>query len=304
VYAVIEGSASLDVDYMDDDADTFEIIGEASIDTAKIVGPDWSVSILGMASSLNYASSFQDLNADDDVDSDDSDVEGAFGDGGGVAVTYGDYTLGADFWNATYAVYAATSMELADGVTVGAGVGFADDDAAASVKASYAADGLSVDVAADFAGLLTTFDFDASLVATTMVSDADVTLNAYYGNDLALQGIVALDPATVTVTGSNLLGAWDIAAEVAYTVNDQVAVTVDGGFDSASAWNAGAEVVYTMDDYTVTVGGGYASSPALDLSAEIASTTLVSGATLSLGYEVADILTEKGAITAMVSIEL
>ena len=311
VYAVIEGSADVTVDYQDgeDTPDTFEIEAEASIDTAKIVGPDWEVSILGMADGLNYAYSFQDLNADDDVDADDSDVAGSFGDGGGVAVTYGDYTLGADFYKAgagaaTYALFAETSMELAEGLTVGAGVGVADNGVAASVKAAYAADGLTVDVAADFADLTGTFDFDASLVAKTMVSDADVTLNAYYGNDLAVQGIVALAPATVTVTGSTLIGAWDIAAEVAYDVNDMLAVTVDGSFDKASAWDAGAEVVYTMDDYTVTVAGGYASSNVIDFSAEVASTTMISGATLSLGYETADFNTSNGAITAKVSIEL
>ena len=109
----------------------------------------------------------------------------------------------------------------------------------------------------------------------------------------------------MTVTGSTLTTAWDLDAEVALAVNDQIALTVDGSYDQASAWDGGAEVVYTADDFTATVGGGYTSADVLDLKAIIENSTLVSGATVSLGYEGTDVLgADKGAVTAKVSIAL
>ena len=55
--------------------------------------------------------------------------------------------MGADFYKGaatTYAVYAATSMDLADGVSVGFGAGYADNGYAVSAKAGDEADGLTV----------------------------------------------------------------------------------------------------------------------------------------------------------------
>lgn len=328
VYAVIEMSGSIDVNIDGVDADEDgatandgleagnEISASVSIDTAKIVGPEWELSILGMSDGLSYAVSFQDADGDDEMD---DEVAGSFGDGGGATLTYGDYTVGADFYNTynndntyttAYAVYGATSMDLADGVSVGFGAGVADNGWAVSAKACYEADGLTAKAAADVKDD-GTFAYDVSFSAETAVSDADLTVNAYYGTDLAVQGIVAYAPATVTVTGSTLTTAWDLAAEVALAVNDQIALTVDGGFNKAKAWNGGAEVIYTADDFTATVGGGYTSADVLDLKAIIENSTLISGATVSLGYEGTNILAadtnpdkDKGAVTAKISIAL
>jgi hypothetical protein len=330
VYAVIEMSGSIDVniDGTDlNDNDTIaptsaeegnEIVTDVSIDTAKIVGPDWELSILGMEDALNWATSFQDLNNDDDVDSDDSDVEGSFGAGNGFTFTYQDYTVGADYWNpgtgaATYALYAATDLELQDGLTVGFAAGYDQNDLDFSAKAGYATDNLTVDVAADVIDVMNALDFDASLTAKTTVSDAEVTINGYYGNDLGAQAIVAYDPITVTVTGSTLVNAWALDAEVEVVVDETLTVGANGGFDVNSAWDAGADVTYTQADYVAKLGGGYNSDSELSIEASVESTTIVDGATLGVSYEGYDILDgkagahadgDKGVVKTYVSIAL
>ncbi|MCF7933294.1 MAG: hypothetical protein K9M84_08435 [Spirochaetia bacterium] len=340
VYAVIEMSGSIDVNIdgvdanEDDTTDPTlaeeggdEIASDVSIDVAKIVGPDWELSILGMDNALNYATSFQDLDGSDEVDADDNNVSGAFGDEGGFTFTYGDYTIGADYYddatNVTYAFYGAASMELAEGVTVGVGAGLDEGNFDMSVKAAYAADTMTVEAAADFADLGGTLLFDMSFMANTVVSDADITAKAFYGSDAAADGAglaaqlaVVYAPVSLTLTGSGIdfAGAWELTAEVAVDATEELAVSADFTIDDASAWNTGAEVVYTAADYTVTVGGGINSDNVIDAAAEIASTTLIDGATVSLGYA-GDDITEadlagsydnghKGSITAKVSIAL
>jgi hypothetical protein len=338
VYAVIEMSGSIDVnidgtdngdgidydgDGETDDVDTVaeagdEISTDVSIDTAKIVGPDWELSILGMQDALNWATSFQDLDGDDDVDSDDNDVSGSFGAGDGFTFTYQDYTVGADYWNpgsgaATYALYAATGLELQEGVTVGLAAGLDENDLDFSAKAGYATDNLTVDVAADVIDVINALDFDASLTAKTTVSDAAVTVNGYYGNDLGVQGIVAYDPITVSVTGSTLVNAWALDAEVEVVVDETLTVGANGGFDVNSAWNAGGDVTYTQADYVAKLGGGYNSDSELSLEASVESTTIVDGATLGVSYAGYDILDgkagahadgDKGVVKTYVSIAL
>jgi hypothetical protein len=272
-----------------------------------------------MNDALNWATSFQDLDGDDDVDSDDNDVSGSFGDEGGFTFTYQDYTVGADFWydgatdTTTYAAYAATDLELQDGLTVGFAAGLDESDLDFSAKASYAADMLTVDVAADVVNVMNALDFDASVTAMTTVSDAEVTVNGYYGNDLAVQGIVAYEPITLTVTGSTLINAWALDAEVEVVVDDTLTVGANGGFDVNSAWNAGADLTYTQADYVAELGGGYNSDSELSLSASVETTTIVDGATLGASYTAGDLLEknaglhedgDKGIVKTYVSIAL
>jgi hypothetical protein len=331
VYAVIEMSGSIDV-HIDGSDDSLydEIDSGVSIDVAKIVGPDWELSILGMNNVLNYATSFQDLDDSDEVDADDSNVSGAFGDeGDGFTFTYGDYTVGAHYYDdkadVTYAFYGAASVELAEGVTVGVGAGLDQENFDMSVKAAYAADAMTVEAAADFADLGGTMLFDMSFMANTVAADADITVKAFYGSKsnaigagLAAQLAVVYAPVSLTLTGSGIDfdDEWEMTAEVAVDATEELAVSADFTIDGSSAWNTGAGVVYTAADYTVTVGGGIDSDSVIDAAAEIASSTLIDGATVSLGYA-GDDLTKKGitsndeldngqmgSVTAKVSIAL
>ncbi len=69
-----------------------------------------------------------------------------------------------------------------------------------------------------------------------------------------------------------------------------------------SSWSVGGTVSYALTDATVAADVTYASAGTLEVNASVESTTLVSGATLSLAYENADILANKGAITATATI--
>ena len=338
VYAVIEMSGSIDVnidgtDLDEDDtvADVItlegdggtpevwsvlstnletgdEIVASVAIDTAKIVGPDWSVSILGMPDSMSFAQSFE-LDADDEAI--DTVSGGLIVANGGVEVVYGDYTLGADFYKGTttdFAVYAAGDVEVADGVTVGLAAGY--DNAGgfdASAKLAYDMDGTAVAVAMDSNNNFSAFDISASAAVDAY------SLDVYYDGTLDAQVVAALDAATITVTGMDLITTQDLGVEVETTV-DAFAITVGGGYNiGATSWDASAEVAYTADEYTVTLGGGYNSANVFDLSAVIENTTLIDGATLSLGYEALDLLAkdatadtanDTGIISAMVTIAL
>ncbi len=337
VYAVIEMSGSIDVNIGGtdaDDSDTVgddgglldelgdEIVSDFSFDTAKIVGENWEVSILGMADDFSYAASYQDYDEDDD---NEDDVAGDFGDGGGIAVTYEDYTLGVDFYNGDedgdpldatddgdldYAVYAATSMEVADGVTVDVAAAF-DGAFDAGLKLAYEMDGTAVAVAVDTVDNFT--DLDASLSASV---DA-FSLDAYYGDNLYAQLVAALDPATITLNGDLLLTSQVIGATVEMDATDELALTVDGGYTlttnatdgtTAGDWDAGVEAVYAMEDFDVTLAGGYtvaAGAGAIDLAAYVESTTLIDGATVYLGWESTDVAgADKGVVAAKVSITL
>ncbi len=325
VYAVIEMSGSIDVDIdgqdldeddviLGDDETGDEISSSVSIDTAKIVGENWEVSILGMDDSLNMATDFQDRDGSDEVDSDDNVVSGAFGTGDGASLTYEDYTVGAFYYDGAYAAYLGTSMEVADGVTVGLGLGF-DGAADVSAELAYDMDGTAVTVAVDTADNFA--DMDVSLATTLDMDGTAVTLDGYFfndtvaGTDLAVEAGLTLDAVALTVTGSTLITGWDLAVEASTDLNDEIALTVDGSFDNANAWSAGASAVYTVEDYTVTLGGGYTSAGVIDLTATIENTTLIDGATLYLGYEAddftdvgADATDAKGVVAASVTIAL
>jgi hypothetical protein len=78
---------------------------------------------------------------------------------------------------------------------------------------------------------------------------------------------------------------------------------VNGGYTlSSGAWYAGAGATYTAEKYVASADATYASAGTVEVNASVESDVLVAGATLSLGYETADILTDAGKITAAVNI--
>jgi len=194
---------------------------------------------------------------------------------------------------------------LADGITVALGAsGLLSDgnnSASASAKVAYADDMLSAYDAYTLDVYFATDD-DA---ATFDSDDEDVAAGGGYTAYTAVTNILSAKVGAtvagfdVTVTGKDLINSQALSASAAYNVTEELNVGVNGGYTLGdSSWSVGGEATYTVDAYTLAADVTYASANELEVNASIESTTLVAGATLSLGYENADILANKGEVVA------
>lgn len=337
IYAEIKGTLKFyfntekAVGEFDDTATS--LLVDATIDSAKIIGDDWYVGILGAPDAANFAKSAIDsqdktLGANDlDYVGDDETkyadfrvIEMINASGSkpmGIEAGYAGYVVGAGLvGNAgakTYNVYGTITTpnyEVADGIVLAAGLTGSIADTGkvvgGSVKFAYTADAFKASVASDL-GYDGAFGADVALNVTY----APVTVDAYYttksnkdvfttvANLLSAKIVADLNefdvPVKLTVTGKDLINAQDLGAEVAISVAEGLTITPAGGYNiSAKTWNAGASVAYKADAFTVKAGGKYSSAEQLKLNASVESSTLVPGATLKLAYAADDVLQKTG----------
>lgn len=304
-----------------------------AFDSANIVGDGWTVSILGPNGPVDYAA--DTIALDDDDDAYNYSVDGNTV--AGVAVTLDElgslsigYTGDFDDLSATkaYVAYEAPEMEVAEGLTAQVAVsGLLDatKEAAASAKVAYASDDLSASVAVD-AGK-DALGYNADVVANVAV--APLTIDAYFGTvntngdfdfgDTAIAAATAnllnakvvadlneFDvPATLTVTGLDLVNVQDLDAKVSVDLTDELSAYVSGGYVLVGgAWTVGAGATYAVDAYTAAADVSY-DGAAIAASASIESTTLVDGATLTLEWADGDDIFNGtlGAVTASCTME-
>ena len=311
---------------------------DVEITSAKIIGEDWYVGILGAMGAPNFAVSAIDVEtesapgADDDGDALDLKPSNYVVANDGVEVGLAGYAFGLSLDNGlnkldgtAYNYFGSVTTPeyaLADGITValGAAAVLADtgNSASGSAKVAYTADMLAASVATDViysGGLLAEVavaaTYDAVNVDIYFATDDDAGTydaaddaaggEAYAVNTNILSAKVNTMVAgfDVTVTGKDLINSQALSASAAYDVSEELNVGVNGGYTlDDSSWSVGGEATYTLADYTVAADVTYASAKTLEVNASVTSTTLVAGATLSLGYENADILVNKGEITA------
>ncbi len=321
IYAEITGSFDLTYDSTIGGGIATELVPTFSIDSATINGSNWSVDILGAAGAPDFAASEIDLyGADDDKES----YEIPFDKAAGIAVTYDDFTVGLGLegnlgatptTNTTSLSVVTPAYEVADGVTVQAGGAFStlngDNKMGGSVEVVVAdMSGLALTVAADM-GYDAAFNADVAIVAAYDV----YTLDAYFNtnatnigvtNLLSIKAVAPVDLLTVTFTGKDLVNNQDLNLKGEVAVNDALSVSANGGYVvGTKAWNAGGDVTYTQADYVAKAGASYDDTKTLGLNASVESTAIISGATLSLGYEGTDVTgADKGAVTAKVNIAL
>lgn len=304
------------------------------LDYARIVGDGWKVSITGVSGPYDYAA--DTIALDDDDDAYNYSVAGA--DAPGVSVCLDDlgtvsvgYEGDFDDLTATkgYGALELAEMEISEGMTAQVAGSLAIDktlannvEVAGSVKLAYAADDYSASIAADL-GYDTAFGADVSM----SVAMDPVSIDAYFGtsntntdftftetaiaaatanllNVKVVTDLASYDvPATLTLTGLDLVNTQDLDAKVCLTVSDELSTYVSGGYvlDTA-AWCVGAGLTYTVDAYTLAADVSYDGD--LAASASVESTTLVDGATLCLAWADGDDLLDGtyGSITASCAI--
>ena len=328
VYAEIKAELSLGLDFEDvgnkynpvesglelDDSDDIigvtqsGFAGVAKITSAKIIGDNWYVGILGAMEAPDFAASAVDT-WDDGDEAANIDTTDAVAVGAGVEVGFADYKFGlsipyggsdnnVDNKNYNIMVTAATpDFEFADGLTMAFGTAGRLSDAGNAVtlsaKADYEVDELALSFATD--AVVVGKDFDVE-VAVNAVYDF-VTVDAYYAtkvdvegtdieNLLSVKAAATIDAFKVVVTGKDLVNAQDLGLSVDWDATDELAVNVNGGYTIASTdYYAGAGVTYTVDEFTAALKGKYSDNvdtpdAELKMEASIESKTLVDGATL------------------------
>lgn len=255
------------------DSDNAALALVAKIDSAKIIGDNWYVGILGVPGVPDYAKSAIDTwtveNKLDDygVKKADYDEKATYKVGyekaPGIEVGIDGYKLGFGlkakavktpefnlFDKVALTAYAGTpEYELADGVKAQAAVVYSKKDDSAknavggSVKLAYAADALSATVASDLGYDIAGKKFGADVAVN--VAYAPVTVDAYYATSADVDG-TAID---------NLLSAQIVADLNEFDV--PVALTVTGK-DLINAQDLSAEVaISATDELTITPKGGY-----------------------------------------------
>ncbi len=310
IYAEINAELTLGIEF-EDVGNEFTantgFVGNAEITSAKIIGDNWFVGILGAAGAPNFAASAIDLNlADKAWDMVFDEAVGA-----GVTVGFGDYTFGLavpytanNIEDKEYNVFLSAvtpAYEFADGLTGKFGVaGLLADDymgGFASLEVAFAQDDLSVSLASDLSFAKDEdFGVEVAVAAGYDFIDADVyyllkDFDGVYGNAdhiLSVQLGAVIEGFDITVGGLNLVNKQDLYASVDYDINEQLSVGVNGGYVIADkVWSAGVEATYTADMFTATAAVDVEGGDALaDLGFEVgvSSTKLVDGATLALDY--------------------
>ncbi len=338
VYAVLEVSVD-DWEIAVDEATAPALpgIGAISLDTFKIVAPDFEVNLLGASPAGNFAQYF-DYNDDDAADIDVAAI-GLAGQNGGVDITAGDITVGADFWynaGATFLVWGAVSAELGEGLTADIAAGY-DDAAGADLAAqlAYAADAYAVTVGVDTADNFALYEVEADINATIdiITVDANVYFDGatvyvannntvaledlsigvdFYWNDLAsgnyVGGDVDLAGFVDALDVLKVAGGYDIDTP-GFDVRLDLGLVVDAAdidayvaYDGAIA--AGGTLAYALDAGTLNASFDYNNDATIDASVGFESTSIVNGATLALGWAAEDIAADLGDITASVTVSL
>jgi len=324
IYAEI--AASFTFSYERDETDGLGIVAgdfEVDFDYAKIVGDNWYVSVLGAMAAPNFASSAIDVYGPDDDPVDFEPTDYVSNGEVGVEVGYADYTFGLsipyggtfnNYTNGDYSFFGSVTtpdFELADGLTLAFGAaGLLETNnkaASASAKGAYTMDDITASVAAD---VVYDGGFNAE-VAVNAVIDI-VTLDVYFAtldddqainNLLSAKAAFAVDKFDIEITGKDLINVQDLGASVDFAASEAISVNVNGGYTlNGGAWYAGAGATYTAEKYVASADATYASAGTVEVNASVESDVLVAGATLSLGYETVDILTDAGKITAAVNI--
>ncbi|HCG63335.1 MAG TPA: hypothetical protein DIW48_06525 [Sphaerochaeta sp.] len=340
IYAEIKAELTLAFDFEDqpNENDAFadgEIVSNAEITSAKIIGDNWYVGILGAMSAPNFASSAIDEDNSADEDPLDLDPSDFVEDGAGIEVGYADYVFGLsvpygltnnNYTNGDYDIFASVvtpDFALGDGLTLAFGAAgrlanVAGNSASGSVKGAYEMDDVTASVAADLI-------YDGGLEAEVAVNAVidPVTLDVYFAtlddsaageeayddgvdNILSAKAAFAVDKFDIEVTAKDILNASILGVSVDFAATEAISVNVNGGYTlmgvNEAAWYAGAGATYTAEKYVASVEGTYASDETLAVEASIESEVLVDGATLSLSYETADILTSAGFVVAAVNI--
>jgi len=342
IYAEIKAELTLGFDFEEEanEHDVFsEIVGNVEITSAKIIGDDWHLGILGAMGAPNFASSAIDEDEEEDaLDFDPSDyVKKA----AGVEVGYAGYTLGisvpmynpdddTDVWNnleaKDYYLFGSITtpdFDLVDGLTMSFGAAgqlsnHAGNSASFSMKGAYEMDDMSASVAADLvydAGLKAEVAVNAVIDIVTLdvyfaslddsVATTDSTVNAYNdGNEniLSAKAAFSIEQFDIAVTGKDLLNASILGASVDFAATDEISVNVNGGYTlmgtEEGAYYVGGGATYTADKFVASTALTYNSDETIEVEASVESDALVSGATLSLGYETDDITTIAGKVVA------
>jgi len=342
IYAEINAELTLGLDF-ENKGNEFNastgIYGNAEITSAKIVGDNWYVGILSALGAPNFAKTAIELNAVTGAAL--LDLRAAGMTAPGVEVGFAGYSFGLGIdgkykeGEETYKILVAArtpEYEIADGVTAkaGAAVFLKDGDfkGAVSLAGGFAKDDLDISLATDLlmdktgandlkfdaeVALAAVYDFLTADVyyATRAMEAAKQTAPESYTkpNILSVKLGAEIEGFDITVKGLDLVNQQDLSASVGYAINDAFSVAVRGGYNiQGKTWTAGAGVEYTHDMFTASLDAdlnGTDEVKGLELGAKIKSTTLVDGATLSLGYASANVLgaaPEKGAITASAKI--
>ncbi len=335
IYAEITAELSLGLEF-DSDVNTVDtaFVGDAKITSAKIVGDNWYVGVLGALAAPNFAASAIEWDATAGKSLINLGFAGTVGAGVTVGVSGFEFGFAMPFATNNFgtsiydvALTAVTpEFNFADGLTGKFGVAgqMTETDMVgfASAKVAFAQDDLSVSLATDLGfGKATPFAVEVAVAATYDFVNADIYYGlkdysaagaVYAGRDhiLSVQVGAEIEGFDVTVTGKDLVNIQDLGASVAYALTDELKVGVNGGYViGTKAWRAGAEATYTAEMFTAKVAGSYNSADQLKLSASVSSDKLIDGATLALSYAGDDLLdkvatatSKVGAITASATI--
>lgn len=297
------------------------------IESAKIFGENWYVSILGMPKGPDYAKS-----AIDKTGSTAWSYAVPYAQQPGLEIGFADFVVGfgllgnasADTVGAA-AFVESPKFEFVDGITLQAAAVYSYSTSAtpnvnslgASLKADAAFDDFTIAVATDlgFDLVANELNVDATLKAVYQ----PITFNLYYArklttpafeNVLSAQIIADLDkafeiPVKLTVTGKQLIDVQDLSARVdVYLLEKALSVYATGGFViSTKKWSAGVGAEYKADMYTAKAAFGISEAPlTTDLvfkaSASVETTKLIPGATLTLAWVDGNDLTKKTAATS------
>jgi hypothetical protein len=334
VYAEI--AASLTLDFAIEDQGQGEGVAAAGLTTdikfdyARIVGDNWSVSILGALASPNFVKSAIDTwyDAVEEEDNDFDLVPGVGKEGHGIEIEVAGYKLGLgipygptnkivkdDTKYNVKVTLETPDIELADGLKLAFGAGAHLQDTgqtiAAALKAGYEADDLAVTVATDV-GYVVDGDFDVEVgvnavydfvtadvyYATKLDPAAAADADMYYGakNILSVKAAAEIDAFTVELTGKDLVNTTNLGVSVDWDATDELTANVNGGYAVQGTikgdWYAGAGVTYTVDALEAGLSGSYNNKEELGLSAYVSSKALIDNATLKLEWKSDDLLNE------------
>lgn len=270
IYAEIKAELTLAFDFEEEpnETDVFNFIGgNVEITSAKIIGDDWHVGILGAMGAPNFASSA--IDEDEEEDALDLDPSDYVAKGAGVEFGYAGYTLGISVpmydpdddtvvWNnldaKDYYLFGSITtpdFDLADGMTLAFGAAgqlsnHAGNSASFSMKGAYEMDEMSASVAADLVydgGVEFEVAVNAVVDIVTLdvyfatlddsVATTDSTVDAYADgnvNILSAKAAFSIDQFDIAITGKDLLNASIIGASVDFAATEEISVNVNGGY--------------------------------------------------------------------------
>ena len=263
----------------------------AKIDSAKVAGKDWYVSILGVPSVNDFAKSAIDTwdvegNKIYGLPNEDSTSKASYkvsyAEAPGIEAGYAGYVMGfglkgvaKEDGDLETSVFAKTpEYEVAEGIKLQAGASYyykkasaavANNAVGGSVKFAYENDTLSASVASDMGYDAKAEQFDADVAAKLAISP--VTVDAYYATNVKVDGsavknllsakaVVDLNafdvPVALTVTGKDLVNKQDLNLKAAFNITEQLSASVNGGYIiDTKVWSVGGDVKYAADAFTV-----------------------------------------------------